>query len=106
MSPYRSAALNVGLDAGPVAGVVAETTLPAKSQMTEAEALNVADGAPRPPVLQVVDRSTVPVGFPLVGSKPVANTCSRIPPHEWPRMAKAVDCGNSKGVGRGWIKSW
>src|SRR6266852_5537065 len=104
MSPYTSVAVNVGSTVAAFESVVAETTLPAKSQVTAAQAVKVAGWLPRPPVLQVVDRYTSPVGYPLVGSKPVTYACSLIPPHEWPRMAKARDCGNSR-FGGFWIKS-
>src|SRR6266481_9272199 len=104
MSPYTSVAVNVGSTVTAFESAVAETTLPAKSQVTAAQAVKVAGGLQRPPVLQVVDRKTSPVGYPLVESKPVACACSLIPPQERPRMAKAMDCGNSRLAGV-WIKS-
>src|SRR5882762_541154 len=104
MSPYTSVAVNVGSTVAAFESVVEESTLPAKSHVTAAQAVNVAGRLPRPPVLQVVERYTSPVGYPLVGSKPVTYVCSLIPPHEWPRIAKASDCGSTSFAGV-WIKS-
>jgi hypothetical protein len=64
-------AVNVGLTGGRFERAIEEITLPAKSQLTAAQAVNVAGRLPRPPVLQAVDRDTSPVGYPVMGSKPV-----------------------------------
>jgi hypothetical protein len=72
MSLNPSVAMNAGLADAPVAGVIVEITLPVKSQVTLTEEVCMAGGLPALPVLQEVFRSTLPVGYPVVGSKPVA----------------------------------
>ena len=74
--------MNVGLTAAVFESVVAEITLPAKSQVTAAQAVCVVEWAPRPLPLQLVDRYTSPVGYPVAGSKPVTYARSSIPPQE------------------------
>ena len=69
MSLDPSVAMNVGLVPDPVAGVLTEIKLPAKSQVAVAEAVCVLEQSF--PQLQTVFSSTLPVGYPLVGSKPV-----------------------------------
>jgi len=63
--PYASVAMKEELTVTGLESAVAETTLPARSQVTAAEAAWVVEWPPRP--LHAVDSDTPPVGSPVAG---------------------------------------